>query len=109
MTDQFDPDHDDLHAALGRLALPGAAPIVVGTPDRPRAVLLPLEVFEVVAPAIDRARTELAAARRAHPGTNGEAAFDELCGDLGADPADVTTLMAEQDAAGFDPVVPEHR
>lgn len=33
MADQFDPDHDDL-PSLDRLSLPGAAPIVAGTPDQ---------------------------------------------------------------------------
>jgi hypothetical protein len=34
MTDQPDPDRDDIHTALDRLSLPGAAPIVVGPPTR---------------------------------------------------------------------------
>lgn len=109
MTDYLDPDNDLLRPALERLSLPDAAPIIVGTPDQPQAVLLPLEVFEAAAPAIDRARAELAAARRARPDTAGEAAFDDLCGELSADPGAVTDLMAAQDSDGFDPVIPEHR
>ena len=73
--------------------LPPAEVAVIGDPAAPTAIMLSPQLFELLAPDIERASMALQASRRLHP--EGPEAFDEVCEGLGADPEVIAAIRDE--------------